>query len=104
MELGSNYDGVSHRDSSFPTARGGYEYDPALDETDPGMEEDLLHDPRKGKARQTTFPWRGIGKVAILLPLASGLLNPSLRVQPVFMYFQSQQPNNVIDEYNYELS
>jgi hypothetical protein len=38
MDLGSKYGGLSHRDYTFPTARGGlipYEYDPALDEMDP---------------------------------------------------------------------
>ena len=58
MELGSNYAGMSHGDSSL-------------------------------KARQNTFVWRGIGKVAVLLLLASGLLNPSLRVLPVLVYFQN---------------
>jgi len=99
MELDSKYGGASNRDSAFPTVRGGlvpYEYDPALDEMDPVNEEDLLHDPAKGKARKNTFPWRGIGNVAVLLLLTSGLL--ALFVfYPVFIYFHNQQRNNLID-------
>ena len=99
MELESKYGGVSHRDSAFPTARGGlvpYEYDPALDEMDPVDEEDLLHDPAKGKTRKNSFPWRGIMNVAVLLTLTFGLLVLFV-FYPVFIYFHNQQRNNLID-------
>jgi hypothetical protein len=77
MDLDSNYRGLSNRDLAFPMMRGGlmpYEYDPALDKMDPVDEEDLLHGPAKGKARQNMFPWRGIMNVAVLLLLTAGLL------------------------------
>lgn len=100
IEMDSKYTGLSHRDSAFPTTRGGlvpYEYDPALDELDPVDDEDLLHDPTaKGKVRRNSFPWRGIMNVAVLLFLISGLL--ALFVfYPVFLFYRDRTRNSLID-------
>ena len=89
----------SHRDSAFPTARGGlvaYEYDPALDELDPTDDEDLLHDPAARGRRRNTFPWRGLLNVSVLLLLVSGLL--ALFVfYPAFVFYRDRGRNNLID-------
>ncbi|KAJ6538483.1 beta-glucan synthesis-associated [Mycena vulgaris] len=73
--------------SGLPTTRGmvPYAYDPALDELDPPDEEDFLHDPeykggkdgyqgaRKFKHR-SSFPWRGLANVGVLIILILALL------------------------------
>jgi hypothetical protein len=97
MELDSNFAGLAHRDSAFPTARDGlvpHEYNPALDELDPGRRGEFVA--QKGKVRQNTFAWRGLMNVTVLLLLISGML--ALFVfYPVFQFYRDKQRNGLID-------
>jgi hypothetical protein len=96
--------------SGLPSTRGlvPYAYDPALDELDPPDEEDFLHDPSyKGKdgyqaagARKfkhnSSFPWRGIANVGLLVLVILALLALFISY-PVVSFFQTEPINRLID-------
>ncbi|KAK7054157.1 beta-glucan synthesis-associated protein-domain-containing protein [Favolaschia claudopus] len=94
--------------SGLPASHGlvPYAYDPALDELDPLDEEDDLHDPtfknRQGYSTavkfkyQSSFPWRGVANVGVLILLVLALLALFISY-PVISDIQSRPLANLID-------
>ncbi|KAJ7741112.1 beta-glucan synthesis-associated [Mycena metata] len=87
--------------SGLPHTRGlvPYAYDPAADDLEPPDEEDFLHDPdykeKSGGAQgarkykyQSSFPWRGIANVGVLLLVILALLALFISY-PVVSFFQN---------------
>ncbi|KAG5652377.1 hypothetical protein H0H81_005207 [Sphagnurus paluster] len=98
VSLDSKYP-LTNRDSAFPTAPRGlvpYEYDPAMDEMATPDDEDFLHDPKTTGFRKSTFPWRGVMNVAVLIFLILALLCLFV-FYPVLTFYRNEARNSRID-------
>ncbi|KAF7355633.1 hypothetical protein MSAN_01480800 [Mycena sanguinolenta] len=95
--------------SGLPSTRGlvAYAYDPAPDELDPPDEEDWLHDPAvKGKdgyqvagrkfKHRSTFPWRGVANVGVLIILVLALMALFISY-PVISYIREGPADKLIE-------